>query len=162
MARIFVFLLAFCLIAFGAWPYYGLYRLDQALSEPDASAIAPFVDLSAIQESYKARLSSGVDSMLPEADRTSVPGLEWLAKSLQQVGGQALDQVITLELVRSMLREAAIRATDERPAYFLAGVDYAFFASWNRFRVRLGEQTDATEVLMRLEGIHWRITDIRG
>ncbi|NEX20829.1 DUF2939 domain-containing protein [Thiorhodococcus mannitoliphagus] len=161
MARIAGFLLAFCLIVFGVWPYYSLYRLDQALSEPDASAIAPFVDLGAIQQSYKARLSSGVDTILPTTDRAAVPGLEWLAKSLRELGDQALGQVITLDLVRSMLREAAIRATDQRPVYFLAGVDYAFFASWNRFRIRLGDQGEPTEVLMRLEGIHWRITDIR-
>ncbi|MBK1722459.1 DUF2939 domain-containing protein [Thiocystis violacea] len=160
MARILAFLISFIVILYGVWPYYGLYRLDQALSEPDAAAIAPFVDLPAIQAHYQQRLGAGVAQIIPESDRGKVPMLDWLADGLRQLGDKALTQVISIDLVRGILREAAVRSTDKRPAYFLAGIDYAFFTSWNGFEVRLGESPDATRVLMRRDGLDWRITDI--
>lgn len=160
MARILGFLIAFIVILYGVWPYYGIYRLDQALSQTDAAAIEPFVDLKAIQSHYKARLSSGVDQIIPKTDESASPVLGWLAQGMRELGDKTLDQVISLEVVRNLLRESATRATDKRPAYFMAGIDAAFFTSWNRFEIRLGSGEDATRVMMRLEGTQWRITDI--
>jgi hypothetical protein len=160
MARLIALLFAFFAVLYGVWPYYGLYRLDQALSAEDAAAIAPFVDIPAIQADYKARLGAGVDRVLPEDQRGSAPLLDWLAQGLERIGGQAVDQIISLEMVRDLLRQAAQRATDKRPAYFLASVERAFFSSWNRFDVRLGPPETGTQVIMRLERLSWRITAI--
>ena len=160
MARVVAFLIAFVVLVYGVWPYYGLYRLDQALSAEDAVAIAPFVDVSAIQAGYKARLGAGVERILPADQRSAAPVLDWLAQGLERLGGQAVDQIFSLEVIRDLLRQAAQRATDERPAYFLAAVERAFFSSWNRFDVRLGPPENGTNIIMSLQGLSWRITAI--
>jgi hypothetical protein len=72
-----------------------------------------------------------------------------------------LEQTITLEWVRDTLKEAAARATDKRPPYFMAAVTFAFFESYDSFIIRLGELgRNATHVRMRLEDKSWRVTDI--
>ncbi|MBK1716408.1 DUF2939 domain-containing protein [Thiocystis violacea] len=160
MTRLFAFLLAFLVIGYAVWPYYGVYRLDSALGADEARAIAPFVDLPAIQANYKERIGGALKEMVPESNREGERVIAWLAESLRPFGEAALEQTITLDWVRHQLREAASRSTEERPAYFMAGIDYAFFESWNRFLVRLGPPESATRVVMRLQGASWRITDI--
>lgn len=160
MARIIGYLLAFAVIGYGIWPYYTIFRLDTALADPSPKAIAPYVDLPAIQAAYKARLDSAVGGFKPRGDSDGERVVAWLAENLQRLGDSALDQAITLEWVRSTLRDAAARATEERPAYFMAGIDFAFFESWNRFVIRLGALGNDTHVVMTLEDRAWHITDI--
>lgn len=157
MARVVGFLIAFVILVFGAWPYYAVFRLDTALGQADAQALAPFVDLPAIRASYKNRFGDKLDEMVPQGEPEAEPLRSWLTDGLTRLGGQALEQVVTLDFVRSMLRNAVEEATDKRPAYLMAAVNYAFFTSWNQFEVRLG---DKTKIHMTLEGIDWRITDI--
>ncbi len=160
MPRIIAFLLAFVVITYGAWPYYTLYRLDTALGMSDPVALAPFVDLPAIQGHYQERIGDSLSGMLPQGGREGERVIGWLAENLRQLGQVALDQTITLDWVRNRLRDAASRSTDKRPAYFMAGINAAFFESWNRFGVRLGPPDNATHVSMALEGFSWRIVDI--
>ena len=157
--RFIVYLLLLALIAFGLWPYYSVFRLDDALGRPEVAALQGLVDLPAIQSNYKKRLTAGVDA-LPAA-----PGagdvMVWLQQNLQRLGDSALSQVITLEWVRDTLRQAAAHATNQKPPYLLAGVTFAFFESYDTFLVRVGELgRGATHVRMRLEGQTWRVTDI--
>ena len=57
--------------------------------------------------------------------------------------------------------EAAARATDQRPPYFMAAVTFACFESYDSFIIRLRELgRNATHVRMRLEDKSWRVTDI--
>ncbi|EGV31149.1 hypothetical protein ThidrDRAFT_2254 [Thiorhodococcus drewsii AZ1] len=162
MSRIITFLVAFLLIVYGAWPYYSIFRLDRALSEPDPAAIAPFVDLPAIRQSLKQRLAEGVRSDLPQGTDSSNPFVDLLAQGLSQIGDRLLEQGLDLTAVRNLLQATATQATDRRPAYFIAGIHWAFFSAWNRFEIRLGEGDNATRILMQLEGVSWRITDIGG
>ena len=153
------YLLLLALIAFGIWPYYSLFRLDDALGKPEVAAIQDLVDLPAIQANYKKRLTGGMEA-LPVA-----PGsgdvMVWLQQNLQRLGDSALSQAITLEWVRDTLRQAAAQATNQKPPYLLAGVTFAFFESYDTFLVRVGELgRGATHVRMRLEGQTWRVTDI--
>jgi hypothetical protein len=153
------YLLLFALIAFGIWPYYSLFRLDDALGKPDVDALQELVDLPAIQANYKQRLSEGLD-ILP---KTAQPGdtLGWLQSNLQRLGDSALTQVITLDWVRNTLQEAAAQATKQKPPYLLAAVSFAFFESYDTFLVRIGELGHgATHIRMKLEGKEWRVTDI--
>ena len=153
------YLLLLALIGFGIWPYYSVFRLDDALGKPEVAALQDLVDLPAIQSNYKKRLTTGVDTL------PAVPGagdvMVWLQQNLQRLGDSALSQVITLEWVRDTLRQAAAQATNHKPPYLLAGVTFAFFESYDTFLVRIGELgRGATHVRMRLEGQTWRVTDI--
>jgi hypothetical protein len=153
------YLLLFALIAFGIWPYYSVFRLDDALGKPEVSALQDLVDLPAIQANYNKRLAGGLDVLPKTADAGDAMG--WLQQNLQRLGDSALSQAITLQWVRDTLQQAAARATNQKPPYLIAGVTFAFFESYDTFLVRIGELgRGATHVRMKLEGQVWRVTDI--
>jgi hypothetical protein len=159
--RLLGYLFLIALLVFGAWPYYHLFQLDDALGRNDMNALGELIDVDAIRGSYRERIEKGLG--IQSLPRQQDPGsaLAWLQQNLQRLGDAALEQTITLEWARDSLKEAAAQATDKQPPYFLAGVDFAFFESYDSFIVRLGELgVDATHVRMRLEGYRWRVTDI--
>ncbi|WPL17246.1 hypothetical protein Thiowin_02242 [Thiorhodovibrio winogradskyi] len=157
-------LVILAVLLYALWPYVAVFRLNSALAELDArastQALAPLVDLPAIQARYKSRLGNTVDAWLPRGgDSDEMIG--WLSTNLQQLGDSALDQAITLDWVRDSLREAMLRTAPEKPDSLLAAVDFAFFESWNRFVVRIGELgANPTHLVLRLQGYRWQLTDI--
>lgn len=162
MARLFTYLLLFLLIGYGLWPYYTVFRLDSALTVTDPKAIAPLVDLQAIQQHYKERFGKEVKRFIPRDGSNSERMLDWLAQNLDRLGDGALHQAITDQWVWDTLRASAERGTDKRPAYFINAVDFAFFESWNRFVIRLGRLGGETHVVLGLDLEHpiWRVTDV--
>jgi len=159
--RLLGYLVLIALLVFGAWPYYHLFRLDDALGKNDMTALGELVDVEAIRENYKSRIEKGLGMQTLPEPQDPRSALSWLQQNLQRLGDAALEQAITLEWVRDSLKEAAAQATDKKPPYLLAAVDFAFFESYDSFIVRLGELgVDATHVRMRLEGQTWRVTDI--
>jgi hypothetical protein len=155
--RILGYLVLFALIAFVVWPYYQIFRLDDALGTDDMSALVQLVDVPAIRSNYKERLEGGL-GLQP---RDTGSALVWLQQNLRRLGDAALEQVITLEWARDALKQAAANATDKKPPYFLAAVTFAFFESYDSFIIRLGELgRNATHVRMRLRDNTWQVTDI--
>jgi hypothetical protein len=157
--RFFGYLVLLALIAFGVWPYYYVFKLDDALSKEDTAQLAPLVDLPAIRANYKSRVAAAVGQILPPAD----PGtaLAWIRENLPRLGDSALEQQVTLQWVRDTLREATSRATGQTPPSLISGIDFAFFESYNRFLIRIGDLARApTHVRLSLEGYEWRVTDI--
>ena len=155
--RILGYLVLFGLVAFVSWPYYQVFRLDDALGKDDMRTLEQLVDVPAIRRNYKARLEGGL--VLQPGDPSSA--LAWLQQNLQRIGDAALEQTITLEWSRDTLKEAAAHATERQPPYFMAAVSFAFFESYDSFIIRLGELgRNATHVRMRLEDRTWRVTDI--
>lgn len=156
--RFIISLLLASLLVFLFWPYYHLYRLDDALGRPDPAALAPLVDLDAIRDNTKARLTwaFGMRDSAPSAEP-----LRWLQQGLQRAGEAALEDTIDLGWVQTQLRDAVSAATERRPAYLLAAVDFAMFESWNSFVVRLGRLGfGESHLRLRLEGLTWKVTDI--
>ncbi len=161
MARLFGSLLLLAVLAYGIYPYYSVYRIDVALGKPEAKALLPYLDLPAIRAGYKQRLGGTVNRFVPKGDSEGDRALGWLADNLAQLGDTALDQVITLDWVRRQIQDAAARGTVQRPANFLSAIDFAFFESWNRFVIRLGELgQDPTHMVLTLEGAEWKVTDL--
>ncbi|MEA3278505.1 MAG: DUF2939 domain-containing protein [Pseudomonadota bacterium] len=153
------YLFLFALVAFGVWPYYQIFRLDDALGKDDMATLQQLVDVDAIRRNYKERVEDGLGIQPQAQDPGSA--LAWLQQNLQRLGDAALEQTITPEWVRDTLREAAAGATDRQPPYFMAGVTFACFESYDSFIIRLGELgRNATHVRMRLEDKAWRVTDI--
>ena len=151
-----LFLASFLVFLF--WPYYHIYRLDDALGRPEPAALAPLVDLDAIRDNTKARLTwaFGMRDTAPE-----VEPLRWLQQGLQRAGEVAIEGTSGLGWVQTQLRDAASAATERRPAYLLAAVDFAMFESWNRFIVRLGRLGyGESHLRLHLEGLTWKVTDI--
>jgi len=153
------YLLLFALIAFGIWPYYYVFKLDDALGQEGTAELAALTDLQAIRANYKSRLEAGADALLPPADPNSVMG--WIRQNVDRLGDSALDQAITVPWVRDTLRVATTRATGHTPPYLLAAIDFAFIESYNRFLIRIGDLgRGATHVRLSLEGSEWKITDV--
>ncbi|GAB0149885.1 MULTISPECIES: DUF2939 domain-containing protein [Marichromatium] len=153
------YLILLALLGYGLWPYYAVYQLDDAINQEDTTELAALVDLPAIRANYKARIAAGVEGMLPAGEAGGV--MHWLRQNVGELGDAALEQAITLPWARQTLREAVGRATSQTPPYLLAGIDYAFFESYDRFLVRIGQLGKApTHVRLELEGREWRITDI--
>ncbi len=157
--RFIVSLLLASLLIFLFWPYYHLYRLDDALGRPDPAALAPLVDLDAIRANTKERLTWALG--MRDAAAPGMEPLRWLQQGLQRAGEAALEDTIDLAWVQTQLRDAVSATTERRPAYLLAAVDFAMFESWNRFLVRLGRLGHGeTHLRLQLEGLTWKVTDI--
>lgn len=160
MGRLLGYLLLLAALGYGLWPFYTVFRLDDAVRAAEPEALAPYVDLGAIQASYGQRLRRAVPTFEP----VSGPGADqiviWLKTNLPRLGEAALEQGINLEWVRNSLREAAERTTDSRPALFIDAIDFAFFESWNRFVIRVGPLDSNTHVVLGLVGKEWRIVDL--
>ena len=156
--RFLVSLLLVFILVFIFWPYYHLYRIDDALGRAEPAALAPLTDLEAIRDHTKERLEWALG--LKNVTTANNP-MGWFQQGLQRAGEVALEETINLEWVQSQLRDAAATATTKRPAYFLAAVDFAMFESWNSFLVRLGKLGyNDTHIRLHLEGVTWKITDI--
>ncbi len=157
--RYFVYPVLFAFIAFTIWPFFYVFKLDGALGEEDTTALAALVDLPAIRANYKARVTAGADQLLPAADPSSA--MAWIRQNLERLGDSALDQAITVPWVRETLRKAVSEATNQSPPFLLSGIDYAFFESYDRFLIRIGDLGQGpTHVRLSLEGTEWKVTDI--
>jgi hypothetical protein len=153
-------LLFLALLAFVAWPYYHVYRIDDALGKDDLEALAELVDLQAIQQEMTQRLDAGLEATTGQPPSGSVMG--WLQQNLRQAGEEAVEETITIEWVRDRLRAAVVRASDKPKPYFIRATTFAFFESYDSFIIRLGELgKNASHIRMKLEDDRfWRITGI--
>jgi len=153
-------LLFLALLAFVAWPYYHVYRIDDALGKDDLEALAELVDLQAIQQEMTQRLDAGLEATTGQPPSGSVMG--WQQQNLRQAGEEAVEETITIEWVRDRLRAAVVRASDKPKPYFIRATTFAFFESYDSFIIRLGELgKNASHIRMKLEDDRfWRITGI--
>lgn len=157
--RLVGYLFLFALVAFGAWPYYQIFRLDEALTKNDMTTLGELVDVQGIRRNFKERLEGGL-GIRPQV-RDPGDALAWLEQNLRRLGDTALEQAITLEWARDTLKEAAARSTNKQPPHFSSGIAFAFFESYSSFIIRLGELgRNATHVRMTLHDNTWRVTDI--
>ena len=153
------YLLLFALIAYGAFPYYYVYRLDLAISKDDKTLLEPLVNLDAIRAHYRQRALANTNASFGTGSTNVV--IDWLRQNLQPLGDAALDKAITLEWVRDSLRDATREATNDSHPYLIAGIRFAFFESYNRFLIRIGELgMGATHVRLSFDGREWKVTDV--
>lgn len=152
------------LVAFLSWPYYYLYRLDNALGHDDVIELVSLVDLEAIREHSQARLDRGIDRIGGQlsggqAGADSVMG--WLQQNLKDLTAAVVNDELSVEQVRDTLRSLARAHTDVSPPYFMAAVDFAFFESLDTFLIRLGKvDDDPAYVRLGFEHGRWVVTDI--
>jgi hypothetical protein len=153
-------ILLIALLAFVAWPYVDLFRLDRALGAArPLVALAPLVDLDAVRAGYKRRFDRNLDHLIPLDP--AHPVRNWLEEPLQRFGAETIEQAVDLTWVWERLREAVRRHSDQASPYLLSAVDYAFFESWDQFLVRLGRIGEGESYLrLRLEGNVWRLVDL--
>jgi len=147
-------------VAFISWPYYHLYKLDNALGSDNLHTLAPLVDLDQVREHLQARMDHSI-KRLSGGKQPDDSLLGSLQKKASELVGMAVDETVSLEQVRDGLRDAAREHTDKQPPYLIAAVDFAFFESLDRFQARLGSiDQDPVYILFSLQGGRWMVTDI--
>lgn len=149
-------LLILCLLGFVAWPYYHLWRLDQAVVSNDRQALEHLVDLRAVREQIKRRLNKEVDSAVGDVSNAFV---DWLQDGIRRMGGDAVNRLVTLDWVREQLLSKTLPGGPE-PG-FIDQISYAFFDRPDRFLVRIGELgEEPVHFHLSLVGADWRMTSL--
>lgn len=142
---------ALLLLAYLAWPYVTLWRLDRALTRGHPEALAPLVDLEAVREAIRHRLNKDSESAIgPVSDDF----IDWLEQGIRRNGAQAIEQQVTLEWVGERLRSQA------PPGEGLLGtLSRAFFDDPLHFSLRLGAPAGSpVHVRLAFQGTGWRVT----
>ena len=141
------------LAAYVAWPYYAVWRLEQAVILEDRQALDRLVDLEAVRDQIKHRLNKEVDSTGVDVSNAFV---DWLQDGIRRMGAGAIDRLVTLEWVRQQLLSK--NGPDQGPG-FVDQVTYAFFERPDAFLIRVGELgEDPVHVRLTLSGFSWRVT----
>lgn len=141
------------LIAYVAWPYTTLWRLDRALRLDDQASLAQLVDLDAVRGAIRRQLNKEARGQaVPMSDRF----IAWLAEGIRQAGTAALEQTVTLQWVRSQLL-----AHSPPGAGLGAALAWAFFDDPLHFSLRLGEGSQTpVRVRLRFTGMGWRVSEL--
>jgi len=146
-------------VAVFAWVGYSIYRIDDALGRDDLTALAEYVDLEAVRAQFEEQLEHRMQGSAGSPRPGSA--MEWLQRNLQQLGNSAIDQTVDMKWVQERLKAAAIRASDRPTPYFISGIRFAFFESYDRFLIRLGDLgEDPTHIRLEVRDKLWRITGI--
>ena len=164
MRRLFLLLLIL-LAVYIAYPYWTLYRLEQALLTNNAESLKKIVDFPAIRASAKAQVADGLMERSQElGEKRPVLGDigEALTKILgPSVIGGTVDSLVTPDAV---LNNPTVVEHREKDDGFGDYMTYAFFTSPTTFRVDAKDPNvaDAATIAatMTLDGFRWRITRV--
>jgi hypothetical protein len=152
MKAFIVFLLLF-LAAFVAWPYYHVWRLDQAVVQNDRRELAELVEIKAVRKEIERRLNKEVNSAVGEVSNAFV---DWLQDGIRRMGAEAVNRLVTLEWVREQLLS---KTGPQDPPGFIDQISYAFFDSPTGFLVRIGELgEEPVHFRLSLHAGAWRMT----
>lgn len=142
---------ALVLLAYLAWPYVTLWRLDRALARGEPQDLAPLVDLEAVRDEIRRKLNKEASSTLgPVSDAF----IDWLELAIRRNGTGALDQQVSLDWVRSRL------LSHSAPGAGLSGaLSRAFFDDPLHFSLRIGApQASPVHARLSFNGAGWRVT----
>jgi hypothetical protein len=152
-ALVLVLLAAALLLAFLAWPYATLWRLDRAARSGDPAALADLVDLDAVRGEIKRKLNKDADSTIGDL---SDPFIRWLGEGIEVMGNDAIDRLVTLPWVQARLLDPR---SGDGTAGFLRQVTYAFFDAPDGFVVRIGPATgNPVHLRLTLRSLRWRLS----
>lgn len=147
--RFFGFLVFLGLIAYVAWPYYDLMRLERAVIYNDRALLSELVDVDQVRTHIKSRFKHATG-------RDSDPVLGWAKGGLQALNSEVIDRTVDQEWVRNTLLE---RVGDIRHEGLFPGVSFAFLDAPSRLLVRLGEWGEGPlHLYLTLQDWRWRLT----
>ncbi|MET0050109.1 MAG: DUF2939 domain-containing protein [Candidatus Thiodiazotropha sp.] len=151
----FITLLVLVALAFLAWPYTAIYRLDQALKQNDQIAIESMIDVESVRDQIKRKLNKNVQSNIGSVSSGFV---DWLQDGIRRLGSDAIDEMVD---ARWVVNELRAHNPDPRQGGIMSQLTYAFFDGPNRLLLRIGDWEDnPVHVHLSLEGTQWRITAV--
>ena len=153
--RAFFSLLILGVLAYAAYPYVSLWRLDRALVQNDAATEAALIDLAAIQAQVTASVKRETERVIGRGDDDVS---RFFREGAGALANRAVTRLVDRNWVRTRLRRDG-KPGEQRPfPSLLQHVDYAFFERWDRFNVRLGALgDDPVHVQWRFEDGVWRV-----
>ncbi|MGD8910392.1 MAG: DUF2939 domain-containing protein [Chromatiales bacterium] len=155
MMKAFVSLLLLCVLAFFIWPYTVVYRLDRALTLNHRQTLAEMVDIQSVREQIKRKLNKNLDSSIGNVSNSFI---DWLQDGIQELGANAVDQMVDTDWVAAQLRS---HNPDPNEGGFYKQLSYAFFDGPDRLLLRVGELDDnPVHAHLKLQGAQWRITAV--
>ncbi len=138
-------------LAYIAWPYVTIWRLDRALAAGGPASLTGLVDLDAVRGEIRRKINKDSTSAI---DRISDGFIDWLAQGIRSDGTDALDRLVTLEWVQDRLLSKSTPSGGLLPA-----VSRALFDAPLDFSIRLGTPgAEPVFVRMRLGQLGWRVT----
>jgi hypothetical protein len=154
MKSLMIFLVLVAL-AFLAWPYSAVYRLDQALKQNDQATLEAMIDVASVRDQIKRKLNKNVASNIGSVSSGFV---DWLQDGIQRLGSDAIDELVD---TRWVVNELRAHNPDSRQGGIMGQLTYAFFDGPDRLLLRIGDWEDnPVHAHLSLEGTHWRITAV--
>lgn len=142
---------ALVLLAYLAWPYVTLWRLDRALARDDHDVLATLVDLDAVRDEIRRKLNKEAASAIGPVSNDFIG---WLEQGIRRDGTAAIEQQVSLAWLRERL------LSHSPPGGGLAGaLSRAFFDDPVHFSLRIGAPSESpVYVRLSLRGSGWRVT----
>ncbi|MEN8178519.1 MAG: DUF2939 domain-containing protein [Pseudomonadota bacterium] len=143
------------LLAFLAWPFTVIYRLDQALAANDRQTVERLVDIESIQQQIKRKMNKNVESTIGDVSNSFV---EWLQNGVQRLGNDAIESMVDLDWAITQLRS---KNPDIRRGGYIEHLSYAFFDGPDSLLLRIGELGEnPVHARLTLQKTQWRISAI--
>ena len=164
MRRLFILLLIL-LAVYIAYPYWTLYRLQDALLSNNAEAVKRIVDFPAVRAGMKAQVEGGLLEKSAEIGEKR-PVLGDIGTALTNllgpsVIGGTVDGLVTPE---ALLSNPTVVEHREKNEGFSDYLEYAFFSSPTTFKVDAKDPKEADSptvtATMVLDGWRWRVTNV--
>jgi len=160
-----ILLIVILLAVYVAYPYWTLYRLEQALLSNNAEVVKKIVDFPAIRAGMKSQVEGG---LLEKSEQLGEkrPVLGDIGTALTNllgpsVIGGTVDSLVTPE---ALLSNPTVVEHREKNEGFGDLVTYAFFSGPTEFEVDFKEPNKADsptiKANMTLDGIRWRVTNV--
>jgi hypothetical protein len=148
-------LLILCMLAFLAWPYTAIYRLDRALSQNHRTTLAEMIDIQSVRSQIKRKINKNLESSIGDVSNSFV---DWLQEGIQRLGADAVDEMVSTDWVVKQLRS---HNPDPSQGGFYQQLSYAFFDGPDRLLLRIGELGESpVHAHLKLDGTSWRITAV--
>ena len=149
--------LLLALLTYIAWPYVTILRLDRAVTSSDLVTLEQLVDLGAVQQEFKDRMEQGLQGVVGQEQ---TPMLDFIRGGISQLGGTAIEQMVTLDWVRAKLLSKSDPGPGNTPS-FLTPISFAFFESFDRFLIRIGQLgADPVHVRLQLRDWDWHVVAV--
>lgn len=167
--------LALLAAAYAAWPFYGLYRLGEAVHAENVDEALRLVDVPGVRRSLVRQIVGAGAGELGASAVDSIAG-QMLA-TLEGALDAKAERIITAEVLRRLLARGEFQpaAASDVPAAQGPASGFALpknplrylqnwhFSSPSTFKAVLGEDGQPEhwiELTLRREGLTWRLTDV--
>jgi hypothetical protein len=149
-------IIVLAVLVYLAWPYYTLWRLDQALTDNDLSELARRLDLAAIRHHFQQHWERNIEGVTEPFDN---PVFRFLRGGVKEVGTAAFDNIDENWVREAILAAQHTEAAPRRP--LLGGFAFACFETPTRFLVRAGTlEKNPVHLYLTLQGWQWRVTTV--